>query len=210
MDIFAHGLWTAAAAKAINNKLRGTATNPPTAQQSKRRPLKISIWWATWWGIFPDLFAFTIPFFVIASGLFFGNTTLSQIPRPHSVSSTPGITDQFPILQLAYGLYDISHSLIVFGMALLLAWLAFRRPVLAMSGWLFHILIDIPTHSADFFPTPIFWPLSNWKFSGISWATPWFMVANYSALAVVYLILWRKKKRSMRRNQDTQKPAAQK
>ncbi len=198
MDIFAHGLWTAAAAKAVNDRLR--------ANPKPKRPLKINIWYATWWGVFPDLFAFTIPFFVITLDLFLGNTTFAQIPQPRTIP-TSVLVGQIPILQLAYDLYDISHSLIVFGMVFCLVWLIFRRPVLAMGGWLFHILIDIPTHSADFFPTPIFWPLSNLKFSGISWGTPWFMVANYSALAAVYLILWRKKRRAARKaltqNPDT-------
>ncbi len=192
MDILAHGLWTAAAARAVNLKLG----KKPEAEHPRliRRPL--NIWHTTFWGIFPDLFAFTIPFFVIAFGVLSGNMSPGQIPHPQSTPAGT-LATQIPILQLAYNLYDVSHSLIVFGMIFLLVWLIFRRPIWELGGWLLHIIIDIPTHSAQFFPAPLLWPISHWRFLyGFSWAAPWFIIANYSALIVVYLVLWRKEKRA--------------
>lgn len=58
-----------------------------------------------------------------------------------------------------------------------------------MSAWAIHILIDIPTHSDKFFPTQFLWPLSNYKFYGIIWATPWFMIINYGALVIAFFIV---------------------
>jgi hypothetical protein len=60
----------------------------------------------------------------------------------------------------------------------------------AMLGWLVHILIDIPTHSYQFYPTPFLWPLSSWKFNGISWGQKWFMIANYSTIVIAYAALY--------------------
>lgn len=182
MDIFAHGLWTAAAAKATNNKLQRTNLK------------SLNIWWAAFWGVFPDLFAFTIPFAWIASGILFGNLHLSDIPRPHEIE--PPAAKTYWVLHLAQQLYNISHSGVVFAAIFFLAWLIARRPVWEMLGWLLHLLIDIPTHSYQFYPTPIFWPLSGWKFIyGVAWSQWWFMILNYSALAIVYFLLWWKKKR---------------
>jgi len=45
MDIFAHGLWTAAIATGVNRKIA--------------RPLRVG--WAVFFGVFPDLFAFAPP-----------------------------------------------------------------------------------------------------------------------------------------------------
>jgi membrane-bound metal-dependent hydrolase YbcI (DUF457 family) len=91
-------------------------------------------------------------------------------------------------------LYSISHSAVVFFAVFSIAFLIFRRPIWELGGWLFHILLDIPTHSYRFYPTPFLWPLSDWKFGGFSWATPWFLVLNYTAIIAVYLF-HRKKNR---------------
>ncbi len=181
MDIFAHGLWTAAAAKAVNIKL------------AEKKQKLLSIPWTTFWGVFPDLFAFAIPFVYIFSGLLSGSLHLSDIPRPHQVE--PPTAGTYRVIRLAQQLYNISHSAVIFAAVFLLAWLILRRPVWELCGWILHILIDIPTHSYQFYPTPVFWPLSSWKFTdGFSWSVPWFMIANYSAIVVVYYILFFRKR----------------
>lgn len=101
-----------------------------------------------------------------------------------------------PHLELAGQLYHISHSLFVFATVFGLVWLVARRPVPELLGWLLHILIDIPTHSLRFYATPFLWPVSSYRFNGISWANRWFMLANYSALVVVYFLLWRSSRRA--------------
>ena len=160
MDIISHGLWTGAVAKAANIK--------------KEKPL--NFWAAAWWGVFPDLFAFTIPFL----GLLW-NLNLREPPP----------SDTLWIFKLATSLYNVSHSAVIFLIVFGLVWLVLRRPVWEMSGWVLHILMDIFTHSYRFFPTPVFWPLFGWKFNGISWANPWFLAINYAALIFVYLALWK-------------------
>jgi len=164
MDIFAHGLWAAAAARGSNRKVRR----------------KISVWWTAWWGVFPDLFAFAP---AIAFMLW---RRLAGVRPPAAVGDRSD-----PVFHLAWSLYQASHSLIVFGAVFGLIWLIARRPWLPMLGWALHIVIDIPTHTARFFPTPFLWPVSPYRFSGISWGNPWFMLVNWSAIAIVYLLLRR-------------------
>ena len=176
MDIFSHGLWAGAAYKAVNKKVK--------------KPLDVRL--AAFWGIFPDLFAFTLGFIWLFGSLIFGDLSFADLPRPDSVEPTP--QDTLPIFRLTSTLYSISHSAIIFLVIFGLTFLIFRRPIWELGGWLIHILLDIPTHSYQFYPTPFLWPLSGWTFNGLSWATPWFLIINYAAIIIVYLLLRKKKK----------------
>jgi hypothetical protein len=168
MDIFAHGLWTTAIATGVNRKIA--------------HPIRVG--WAAFFGVFPDLFAFAPP---IAMALWLRLTgRLGPLP--------PG--RHMPFRELAWQLYHFSHSLVVFGAVFGFVWLLARRPVLEMLGWALHILIDIPSHSLRFFATPFLWPLSNYSVDGIPWGNRWYMLINYSALLVVYLVLWRTSRRA--------------
>ena len=186
MDIFSHGLWAGAAAKAVNKSSSITG--------KIKRPLKV--WYTVLWGVFPDLLAFVLPFVWMFWNIIFGDLKFSDFPRPETVE--PAVRDTLPVFQIASGLYNISHSLIVFivifGLAAVLLRSKLRRIPWEMSGWFLHVLIDIPTHSYKFYPTPFLWPISEWKFDGFSWGTPWFIILNYSAIILAYWIL-RKKRR---------------
>jgi hypothetical protein len=57
---------------------------------------------------------------------------------------------------------------------------------------IFLIVIDIPTHSLSYYATRFLWPISEFRIDGIAWWTRWFWAATYAALAVVYVLLWRK------------------
>lgn len=61
MDIFAHGLWGAAAVKALNRSVGAFKRNP------------ISPWWTGFWATFPDLLAFTPLAVVIVLSLITGD-----------------------------------------------------------------------------------------------------------------------------------------
>jgi hypothetical protein len=56
-----------------------------------------------------------------------------------------------------------------------------------MLAWLLHILVDIPTHSTRFFPTPFLWPISSYEFSGIGWANPMIFIPNVVLLTSLYV-----------------------
>jgi hypothetical protein len=163
VDIFAHALWAAAAARFANGR-----------EPARRR---VSVPWAAAWGMFPDLFAFTWP--VVASiGM--------SLRAGHEVH---------PDHDLGWSLYRYSHSLVLFALIFGAVWLLRKRPAWALLAWALHILIDIPSHSLEFFPTPFLWPLSDYRFGGVSWATPWFMTLNVSALLATYLALWLSRRR---------------
>ena len=176
MDIFAHGLWAGAAYKAVNKKAK--------------KPL--NVWLAGFWGIFPDLFAFTIGFTWLFGSIIFGDMSFADLPRPEAVEPAP--QDTLPIFRLTSLLYSMSHSAIVFLIVFGVVFLILRRPLWELGGWFIHILLDIPTHSYQFYPTPFLWPLSGWKFDGFSWGTWWFLIPNYIAIILVYLFLRKKKK----------------
>jgi hypothetical protein len=126
-------------------------------------------------GVMPDFISFsylTLRHF-IKKTMHFTDPPLTEIPRP------------------VFKLYNITHSLVIWlGVFLILKvffldWWAF-----AYLGWGLHIMIDIFTHSADYFPTPILWPFSKFHFSGINWSNKWFMLFNYAVLTFLYLVFY--------------------
>lgn len=177
MDIFSHGLWAAVSAKAINKA------------QTKRR---VNIWAAMLWGMFPDLFAFSIPFFFIIGSVVFGNGSFGDFGPPHA--GEPMGRDSIWMFQLSSSLYNISHSLFVFSLVFLGVWAYFKQARLELLGWLLHIVMDVPTHTYAFFPTPVFWPFFDWKFDGMHWGQAWFLLLDYSVLLLLYVYLWKVKK----------------
>ena len=62
-----------------------------------------------------------------------------------------------------------------------------------MGGWALHIILDIGTHPAEYYPTRFLWPLSDAHFGGISWRTPWFLLLDYALLALCFFLLQKEK-----------------
>jgi low affinity Fe/Cu permease len=88
---------------------------------------------------------------------------------------------------LAHNLYQYSHSLVIFAVVFVVVWVWYKRPRYELLGWLLHILIDIPSHVIAFYPTPLLFPISDYKFPyGIQWSNQWYMMINYGALLVVW------------------------
>jgi membrane-bound metal-dependent hydrolase YbcI (DUF457 family) len=177
MDVFSHGLWSGALFKFFNIRLKK----------------KFSFWKAVFWGMFPDVFAFAIPFAMMFFYAISGQIDFSNLPHPSSVE--PAIPQIDSLFQMSNSLYNISHSIIVFTIIFIIAYLIFKKPVWILGGWLLHILIDVPTHSYQFYPTPIFWPISSWKFDGFGWANEWFLIADAVLLIIVYFYLLRKERK---------------
>ena len=181
MEVFSHGLWSAIAYK--------------TAERKIKRPF--NIWLAVFFGLLPDLFAFAVPFTILFWRLIAGSMTLSDWPRPHGGPNgleppANGAPSFFPFTNT---LYSISHSAVIFLVVFAFVSLILRRPLWEMGAWLMHILMDIPTHTYRFYPTPFLWPISGWKFEGFSWATPWFLIVNYSLITIALLLLRQRNKK---------------
>lgn len=93
-------------------------------------------------------------------------------------------------------LYNLTHSLIFFAVIYFGIWWVLKKQCKTLRAWGLHILIDIPSHSFIAFPTPFLWPLSNYRYDGVSWVDPTVMLPNIITLAVVYggYLLYRKQK----------------
>jgi membrane-bound metal-dependent hydrolase YbcI (DUF457 family) len=102
------------------------------------------------------------------------------------------------VFRFASEAYNYTHSLVVFGIVMVIVMVARKGKVYwPIFGWALHILIDIPSHKG-FYETPFLFPLSNYKFDhGVSWGHPTYMLINYSALIIAYILIYlvfRKKK----------------
>lgn len=145
------------------------------------------------WGVFPDVFAFGVPFAVIVWSVAFGDAQFGDFRPPHI--GEPMNNEALQMFRLSSALYNVSHSLIIFSAVFFGAWAYFKQVRLELLGWLLHILIDIPTHTYAFFPTPIFWPILDWKFDGFYWGQMWFLIVDVLLLLLVYGVLWHRRER---------------
>ena len=105
------------------------------------------------------------------------------VALPGQEPATPPLVET-----LTHHLHCVMHSALVAAVVSLLAWRIWRRVRLwyvPLLGWWSHILIDVFTHSADFYPSPVFYPITRWGFDGLAWNTPWFMALNYVLLLLV-------------------------
>lgn len=176
MDILAHTLWANAGARGANE----------IADKKGKKDFKISPAWAGFWGVVPDFFAFTFPFLFLLYKMLIGQASFG-FPGHHLADHSG--------FDLASYLYQFSHSIIIFALVFTLVWVWRRRPCYEMLGWLLHILIDIPSHSLSFYPTPFLFPISDYRFPyGVSWANQTYMIINYSLLLLIWgHFLYRKK-----------------
>lgn len=162
MDIIAHGLSTAAAAVA--------------ARRGAQRQIRVG--WVLFFGVFPDLVAFTIPA-CLRTWWWLTGASPSLLPQANG-----------PHFEWVWDVYNCGHSLLVFALFFAVLSLVMRRPVLETLGWLLHILLDVFTHRG-MFAIQFLWPVSAVHFDGIRWETPWLLGGTYAALLGVWLLLWR-------------------
>jgi len=134
-----------------------------------------SFWTAFGFGVAPDLFSFGLVFAngLLTHGLDFFNG-LGHPPEPAAIPA------------YVYTLYNATHSLAVFAAVFALVWWLRGRPLWELGAWGLHIAVDIFTHSAEFFPTPFLWPLSDARVNGVPWSDPRIFFSNLLALTLVY------------------------
>lgn len=133
-----------------------------------------SFWLAFAIGTAPDLFSF---------GILWVAGTLGLSPKPDFSHGTP---PESTIPLYVHQLYDVTHSFVVFLAVFALLWLLVKRPVWELGAWGLHIVVDIPTHSFAFFPTPVLWPLFDWKFDGWQWNQSIILIPNFTVLLLLY------------------------
>ena len=129
---------------------------------------------AIFFGAFPDLSSFGLYFFY---NLIF-NFSQFQMGKP-SLETIP---------YWVHKSYDFSHSLVVACIFLIIIYFINKDIFFPMLAWPFHILLDVFTHSIAFFPTPIFWPIHDYRFDGIPWSNPYIWYSNVICIIFYFYI----------------------
>lgn len=171
MDIVAHGLWVAVGLVAASRRWR-----------IPRRTAIATVTLA----VLPDV----VQLLPLLGALAFAPGGVAVLTA--YATALPGLEPQLPPLAalLTHHLHCIMHSAVVAGAVTALLWLRTRSLWLPLLGWWSHIVIDVFTHSAQFYPVPVLYPFTQRGFDGLAWNTPWFMATNYVALAVVACALF--------------------
>ena len=129
--------------------------------------------WASFlFGALPDLSSFGVYFLV----QLFSNFYKLKYGRPS--------IEEIPIWVIE--LYNISHSLITAFVFIAIVYFVKKDLSWPMLAWPVHIIIDLFTHSIEFFPTPIFWPLSNYRFDGIPWSNIYVFITNIIMIFLIF------------------------
>ena len=135
-------------------------------------------------GVGPDLLSFG--FFFLAIGLGIESWPVGNFTPPGAKV----------IPEYIHFLYGITHSLVIYAIFFAILYLLGKKKFAWLTlGWPLHILVDIPTHSNGFFPTPFLWPLSDFSVNGIPWAHPVIFIPNLIVLIVLYAYWYKKRKR---------------
>ena len=185
MDVIAHMLW-AGAGVALLRRRRAVAPGAVAAALALAAApdlvqlLPLLGWWLLGSGSFDAVRAFAF--------------------------ALPGQEPALPpwVAMLAHHLHCIAHSAVVAVAVTVALWWLRGGLWLPLLGWWSHIVIDVFTHSADFYASPVLYPFTQRGFDGVAWNQPWFQLLNYLALAVTGLLLLR----SSRRRRDGSREAA--
>ncbi|QGU00399.1 hypothetical protein SYNTR_1805 [Candidatus Syntrophocurvum alkaliphilum] len=133
-------------------------------------------WWAFGFGVMPDI-------------LTFGPYAIYRLLSGDLAYGRPAIGDYPPWL---FTMYDITHSLIIAGIIVFILFKLVPPIGYASLAWILHILMDIPSHSHDYFPTPFLYPISDFTVDGFysiyMWGVNWFL------LIIVYTFFFLQKR----------------
>ena len=132
-------------------------------------------WSSFFFGVVPDIFSFGIYFLflIFFSESDFGKPTKAELPV------------------WVYELYNISHSMITASFFIIIAYFIKKEFAWPMLAWPMHIIVDFFTHSIEFFPTPVLWPVSDYRFDGIPWSNPYIFISNFVIIFIIYIYRWR-------------------
>jgi len=176
MDILAHALWAAVGTTVAARRFRvGRRTAAATVALA----------------VLPDVLH-ALP---IAAWVVFGEGTAAALVD-YAVA-TMGTEPALPatVAAVTDHIHCVTHSAVVASALTLLTWMATRTLWIPLLGWWCHIVIDVFTHSSQFYPSPVLYPFTMRGFDGLAWNTPWFIAVNYASLAVVWVCLLRTRNR---------------
>lgn len=130
-------------------------------------------------GAIPDLMSFGILFIL---NFLSGNFRIGG--GPPSLESMPS---------WLYINYDISHSFVSAFICIAVVHKFRKNIAFAMLAWPFHILLDFPFHSKAYFPTKLFWPITDFSFDGIPWSRPEVWFSNLAGIIILFIYRLNKK-----------------
>jgi hypothetical protein len=177
MDILAHALWVGVGTTLASRRL-------PLSRRTIGATIALSV--------LPDI----VQVLPIAAWVVFGEGKLATLVG--YAFATPGTDPVLPaaVALWTYHLHCVMHSAVVAGGATLLLWTVARSLRIPLLGWWSHIVIDVFTHSATFYPVPVLYPFTMRGFDGIAWNSPWFLALNYGLLGVAFVYLMRTRRDS--------------
>lgn len=146
---------------------------------SFNKNLKTQIW-AMFFSFLPDLFQ--LPAYIYLGYI---NNRMFFIPKNIDWNHTRNL---YPFLHAIT--WEIPHSIFFAVIIILPIILFFKLPKIALFAYIFHLIIDIPTHSGEWAMKP-FYP-SNYTFNGFTdvWAWPiWAMALLWIVLIFIILFL---------------------
>lgn len=95
-----------------------------------------------------------------------------------------------------YPAYTVGHSFVIAFAVIGLVALWRKEIAFAMLAWPFHITLDFPFHSLQYFPTPMFWPVSDFKIDGIPWSTWYIWLPNVAGIIILLAYRHRQKRKT--------------
>jgi hypothetical protein len=170
MDILAHGLW-------VGIGVAWARRQWPVSRKAAAATVGLAV--------APDLVQLA-PLVVAA---LFGSEGVRLLSA--YATALPGFEPAMPplVAMLTHHLHCIMHSAIVAAAVTAIVWASRKAPWWPLLGWWSHIVIDVFTHSADFYPVPVLYPFTQRGFDGIAWNTPAFLISNYTAIALAVAAL---------------------
>jgi len=105
--------------------------------------------------------------------------------------ATPGAEPVMPVgvQDLGRLLYHTMHSAVIAAAATAVLWIPLGAFRIVLLGWWSHIVIDVLTHSRDYYPVAVFYPFSNHVVDGIAWNARWALIVNYVFILAAYVAL---------------------
>lgn len=133
-------------------------------------------------GAMPDLISFgaLLLLRVIEGNYSFGKPALATLPS------------------WIYPAYTVGHSFVIAFAVIGLIAILRKDIAFAMLAWPFHITLDFPFHSLQYFATPMFWPISDFKVDGIPWSHWYIWLPNVAGIIILLAYRYRQKRQTPR------------
>jgi hypothetical protein len=163
------------------------------------RKLKIQMFWVMFFSVFPDILS-SVPFLIwriVYFTVLNNHFSLDIILREWTEQIPPNIFALFDTV------YNLSHSIFLFGTVLILLFILKRQKMngkklrsqlreMAFTpiwAWGLHLALDLISHAGPEHAERFFYPFSNFYFGLTNWFTLPFMIINTATLTAAGIII---------------------